>query len=196
MKSVGKKVLGWFIEEENDDGGGGEVEMLEEHDPPPPRPAEVKPAPDARTFAEVYVRAGLPDAESQRLAKVLELLASLPAEAAADVKRTIVGAALQAFGVPVDQILQTAGASIAALDDHVESGRARTEGVVKEAHARIAKLTAEIEQVRHAVDVELGKQEALVSTTAVEKARVANVLEFFGRPRPIHPTPARLPRLN
>src|SRR5687767_8025869 len=53
---------------------------------------------DARAFAEVYRAAGLPKDDHERLAKVLDLLASLPNEAAPDVKRSIVGAALHAFG--------------------------------------------------------------------------------------------------
>ena len=161
---------------------------------------------DARAFGAVYRAAGVSDEERDRLTKVLSLLESLPEEASIDVKRAIVGASLEAFGVSIDRILVTGEGALSALDGYVVEGQGRTREVLGEAESRIAKLTAEIAEVRRLMDVQVTAQQELARAATTEKARVRAVLDFFasgsasaGRaaPRPGDAAPAaRLVRLK
>ena len=134
---------------------------------------------DARAFGAVYRAAGVDDVERERLSKVLTLLESLPDEASVDVKRSIVAASLEAFGVSIDRILVTGEGALAALDGYVVSGQNRTKEVLGQAEARIAKLTSEIEEVRRLMDVQLDAQQELARAVTTEKARVRAVVDFF-----------------
>lgn len=197
MKAIGEKVLGWFIVQEDDDGGEKKpaperkpaestVRAVAAAEPESPRTARSAglslPAP--ASFADVYRRAGIPDVELERLTKTLELVASLPAEASASVRRTIVEAALHAFGVPIDRIADTAYAAMTALERHVADGEARTEAARTSTDEQIRKLSSEIERLRAAVDTQATSQRSLVQTTALERSRITSVLDFFGRGSP------------
>ena len=135
---------------------------------------------DATAFAAVYRGAGVADAERERLARVVGLLESLPAEAGVEVKRAIVAASLQAFDVPIDRILVSGEAALAALDDHVSSGQQRTHDVLQQAEARVARLTNEIAEVRRLMEVQVAAQQELVRATGTERARIRVALDFFG----------------
>ena len=193
MKAIGEKVLGWFIVQEDDGSAershvpAAESMVRSRTSPSEPMTARsaglVLPAVPGATasFAEVYRRAGIPDVEAERLTKTLELVASLPAEAAPNVKRTIVEAALHAFGVPLDRIAETALGALTALERHVTEGEARTEAARTSTDEQIRKLAGEIERLRTAVDSQAATQRALVQSTAHERGRITSVLEFFGR---------------
>jgi hypothetical protein len=193
-KTIGDKVLGWFIVRD-------EAETAAEAPPsegplasvtPPARAAASAVTPavtpavapgqphDARAFAAVYRSAGVAEDGRERLGKVLALLESLPHEASTDVKRAIVGASLEAFGVSIEGILSTGEGALGALDAYVASGQVRTKEVLADAEARIAKLTSEIAEVRHLMDVQLAAQQELSRSVLTEKARVGAVLDFFG----------------
>lgn len=191
-KGIGDKVLGWFIVDEDAeakaDPSPDATEPEEVVAPPPvarraPPPAPVVVAPghmhDARAFGAIYRAAGVADDERDRLTKVLALLDSLPDEASIDVKRAIVGASLEAFGVSIDRIRITGEGALGALDAHVASGQTRTKEVLAQAESRIAKLTAEIEEVRRLMDVQVAAQQELTRAVTTEKARVRLVLDFF-----------------
>jgi hypothetical protein len=134
---------------------------------------------DARAFGAVYRAAGVDDVERERLTKVLSLLEALPDEASIEVKRSIVAASLEAFGVSIDRILVTGEGALAALDGYVVSGQNRSKEVLAQAESRIAKLTSEIDEVRRLMDVQLGTQQELARAVTTEKARVRVVLDFF-----------------
>ena len=193
-KGIGDKVLGWFIVDEDalpSDATPDRNAPAPEEPAPARAPAlspALAPAPaivapgqphDARAFATVYRSAGVADDERERLTKVLTLVESLPAEASSDVKRAIVAASLEAFGVSIDRILVTGEGALAALDGYVVAGEARTKDVLAQAEARIAKLTAEIAECRRLMDVQLDAQRDLSRAAAFEKARVRVVLDFF-----------------
>jgi hypothetical protein len=207
-KGIGDKVLGWFVvqegaeeekeeeidaaapEEKRNGSGNGNPDREEAFRAVPhavsrSTAAVVAPvvapghAHDAKAFAAVYRAAGVGDEERERLSKVRALLESLPDEATVDVKRAIVGASLEAFGVSIDRILVTGEGALAALDGYVVSGQTRTKDVLAEAEARIAKLTAEIDEVRRLMDVQVAAQQDLVRAAATEKARVRAVVDFF-----------------
>lgn len=206
-KGIGDKVLGWFIVQDDAEASAtaeaapaAEAELDEAlADEPTPvrprapsRPAVVAPGSvhDARAFGAVYRSAGVSDDERDRLAKVLSLVESLPAEASLDVKRSIVGASLEAFGVSIDRILVTGEGALSALDGYVASGQDRTREVLGDAEARIAKLTKEIEEVRRLMDVQVAAQQELARAVTTEKARVRTVLDFFAA----HPAGRAAPR--
>ena len=134
---------------------------------------------DARAFVAVYRAAGVADDERDRLTKVLSLVESLPEEASIDVKRAIVGASLEAFGVSIDRILVTGEGALSALDSYVLEGQSRTRDVLTQAESRIAKLTSEIEEVKRLMDVQVAAQQELSRAASNEKARVRTVLDFF-----------------
>ena len=198
-KGIGDKVLGWFVVQEDAEPEAethADADALAEdladepaHAPvprrAPPRATALAPvvAPgsvhDARAFGAVYRAAGVGDEERDRLTKVLSLLESLPEEASIEVKRAIVGASLEAFGVSIDGILVTGEGALSALDGYVVEGQGRTREVLTQAESRIAKLTSEIEEVRRLMDVQVAAQQELSRAATTEKARVRTVLDFF-----------------
>jgi hypothetical protein len=187
LKAIGEKVLGWFIVQDEVEAEKKPVAesavraVVPEVEPPKTARSAGLPLPAPVSFAEVYRRAGIPDVELERLTKTLDLVASLPVEATAGVKRTIVEAALSAFGVPIDRIAETAAAALTALDRNVSDGEARADGARSSTDEQIRKLTSEIERLRAAVETHAATQRVLVQTTARERARITTVLEFFGR---------------
>lgn len=214
-KGFGEKLLGLFIEEEVDSNATPEPEETERetsrpparaaapvkgssHAPAPPPVVAPGAAHDKNAFAAVYKRAGVPDADRERLAKVIGLVESLPSEASPEVKRAIVGASLEAFGVPIEGVVHTSNGAIAALDAYVIEGQKRTQEVLGEAETRIARLEAEIAEVRRLMGMQAEAQQELVRSTAVERARVRVALDFFEGTRSGAANPAReaVPRLR
>jgi hypothetical protein len=183
QEGIGEKVLGWFIVR---DAGENENEEEREdaHEAAPARedaPVRTRaPARDATAFGGVYPGAEVPEEDRERLEKVRALIESLPAGAAMEDKRAIVAASLEAFGVSIDRILVSGQGAMAALDGHVADGEQRTREVLAQAEATIAKLTAEIEEVRRLMGVQVAAQQELVRKAGAEKARVRAVLDFFG----------------
>jgi len=217
-KGIGEKLLGLFIEEDVDSTAKPEVHDDERASAPPAAaPAAAKTvarapvAPpvvtpgtphDKNAFAAVYKRAGVPDADRERLTKVIGLVESLPSEASPEVKRAIVGASLEAFGVPIEGVVHTSNGAIAALDGYVVEGQRRTQEVRAEAEARIARLEAEIAEVRRLMGMQEDAQNELVRSTAIERARVRVALDFFdgargaGQATPASPAVPRLRRIS
>jgi hypothetical protein len=215
-KGIGDKVLGWFVVQEDTEpkpDADADALAAELADEPAraPAPRRVLPrapasapvvAPgsvhDARAFGAVYRAAGVADEERDRLTKVLSLLESLPEEASIDMKRAIVGASLEAFGVSIDRILVTGEGALSALDGYVVEGQSRTREVLTQAESRIAKLTSEIEEVRRLMDVQVAAQQELSRAATTEKARVRTVLDFFatGSQGRAGSAPPRLVRLK
>jgi hypothetical protein len=190
MKAIGDKVLSWFIVQDEDEEAEKKKSAPAESTvraAPPEVPRTTRSAglslPAPASFGEVYRRAGIPDAELERLTKTLDLVATLPAEASPTVKRTIVEAALSAFGVPIDQIASTGVAALTALDRNVSDGEARIEAARTSTDEQIRKLTTEIERLRSALDTHTSTQRILLQSTAIERSRITSVLDFFGRSR-------------
>ncbi len=209
-KGLGDKVLGWFVVQEDAEPKADTEALAQELAEEPARAPAPKRAPavppvvtpgsvhDARAFGAVYRAAGVADDERDRLGKVRSLLESLPEEASIDVKRAIVGASLEAFGVSIDGILVTGEGALTALDGYVATGQSRTREVLTQAESRIAKLTSEIEEVKRLMDVQVEAQQELSRAVTAEKARVRTVLDFFatGSTGRAVPAPPRLVRLK
>jgi hypothetical protein len=170
--------------------------------PPPPAPA-VKlnsavpkivagSTPTSSVFAQVYRSAEIDDAEQERVEKALTLLQSLPTETPKEIKKQIVEASMKAFGIPVDQIIETGAQQIQALDAFIKHGEQQTQSVLSDASARVIKLNAEIAEIKKLMELQVGTQESLTRATNEQKLRVQSVLEFFGQEavaRVVHASP-------
>ena len=133
MKHIGEKVLGWFVVSEEEEA---EVEerVVEELPPLPVEESASRPRIDPRVV------------------KLLDLIASLPEGATPEVKRAIVVASLEAFGVSVAEILESAARAEKEMD----------------------RLDAEIAAARQL-------QEERAKTVAREKARLRAIASFFAK---------------
>lgn len=138
MKQLGEKVLGLFVVREDDDDVP--LETIEEDVSPPPAP----PA----TSATAPPEAGSAD----DVKKVMDLIASLPEGAPLEMKRAIVTASLEAFGIRIDRVLAAASRAERGL----------------EAQAR-------------RIDLEIAKQQEAAKSVARERAGLRAVGAFFGK---------------
>ena len=158
--------------------------------PPPPPAVKLNSAvpkiiagstPTASVFAQVYRSAEIDDEEQERVEKAMTLLQSLPSETPKEIKKQIVEASMKAFGIPVDQIIETGAQEIQALDAFIKHGEAQTQSVLSDARARVIKLDAEIAEIKKLMELQVGTQESLARATNEQKLRVQTVLEFFGQ---------------
>lgn len=181
----GGTVLGWFVV--RDDQGAETAEPGADAPdtgslPPAVEPVgELPDAPDGVVdFEAVFGAFGI-DAEARdRLAKADGLLKSLPAGTDAVVKRQIVEASLKAFGVPVEQMIETACEEIQALDAYQRRAGANLQAFCDAAGQRVATLEAEIRSIRASMDQEVENQKKTLETCNRKKLEVQHVLEFFG----------------
>lgn len=200
-KGLGETVLGWFVVREGDDDTTEDtpekaVEAYGKRDPPPRPSAGAPPSlrlqgdvpqvaagatPDPRVFAQVYKAAQIADDAQERVEKALELLRSLKTETPKEVRKQIVEASLKAFGIPLDQIIETAAEEIQALEAYIQHGERNTQSVLSNASTQIAKLEAQIAEYKKLMELQVRSQRALVSATNDQKLRVQTVLEFFGQ---------------
>ena len=204
-KGWGATVAGWFIErDEAEPAGGAEIghEQLGElpggaEDAAPlgaageyatPSPTQgvfqtpPPPAPGGRVdFEAVFAAAGVDEEERQRVAKTIELLKSLPAGTDAGVKKQIVEAALKAFGVPIEKIIEASVEEIQALDGYVRNGAADNEKLIQESDARIRQYEQEIKSIRAVMQQSVEEQQTLIKVCNDKKLEVQQVLEFFGQ---------------
>lgn len=145
----------------------------------PATPAE--PIPEVKVdFATVLRKAGLSDDEQARVEKALSLLSSLPAETPLEIKRQIVAASLQAFGIPIEQIIESAALHIRALDKHSLEGQTQTQTFLEQGKRRIAELEKELSRVRSSMQEQQSLQKGLELSCNQKKRRIQDVLDFFG----------------
>lgn len=137
--------------------------------------------PTTAVYAQVYRAADIDDAEQERVEKALTLLQALPTETPKEVKKQIVEASMKAFGIPVDQIIETGAQQLQALDAFIKHGEQQTQSVLSDARARVIKLEAEIAEIKKLMELQVGTQESLLRATNEQKLRVQSVLEFFGQ---------------
>lgn len=204
-KNWGSTVLGWFVTKEGEGGEGafGAPGLPDAPLPPggvsfpgdapadasaasPPLPVtfakEPPPAPGGKVdYPAVFGAAGIDEGEQGYVAKALELLAALPAGTDPAVRKQIVGAALRAFGVPVEKIIEAAAQEIQVLEGYIRAGAADTAKVSEDAGKRIADFEAEIGRLRTVVEERIAEQKAVTAACNGKKLEVQSVLEFFGR---------------
>ncbi len=132
-------------------------------------------------FDRVYEAAGISVEEHQRVTRTLDLLNSLPPETEVAVKKQIVMASLRAFGVPIDQIIESGAEEIQALEAYIRSGAKDTEQVTSDAEQRIRQYEEEIAQLRGIMQQRVDLQHAVINACNAKKLEVQKVLEFFGQ---------------
>lgn len=144
-------------------------------------PVPAEPIPEVKVdFVGVLRKAGLTDEEQGRVDKALSLLSSLPAETPLEIKRQIVGASLQAFGIQIEQIIESAALQIRALDRHGQDGQKQTQAFLEQGTRRIAELEKELSRIRSSMQEQQSLQKGLELTCNQKKRRVQDVLDFFG----------------
>ena len=193
-KSIGKKVLGWFVETENDAQGTPDpstddlIAKYANDAPPPPPPPEVKltgELPKAQggkvDLPGVFRAAGVDDEEQGRVEKARSLLSTLPAATPKDVQKQIVEASLKAFGYPVEQIIEAGAQEIQALEVYIQAGQRDTQALLQQSTERMNALEAEIANIKKVMEAQVSSQQALTQACNQEKLRVQSVLEFFGQ---------------
>jgi len=187
-KGWGATVLGWFVvsdddEAARDDAGGGTA--AEGADAPAMPQVFVKDPPAASggqvDFDAVFEAAGLAADQVGRVAKAQELLASLPGETPAPVKKQIVEASLTAFGVDIDKIIEGGVAEIRALEGYIRTGAADTQTLLSESAERIRKFEAEVQRIRTVMDQRVQEQQAVTKACNEKKLGIQQILEFFGQ---------------
>jgi hypothetical protein len=174
------KVVGWFVVREDD----AAVPSSAETAPEPTRPATrgtASPSHDTTTFAEMYGRAGIDAADQERVTRALVLLRELPSEASIEVRRAIVAASMKAFDVPLDVLRATATAQLRALDAYAKTGAERSAEIVSDAHQRIARLEAQIAEIRGLIELQKRTHDELLRSTEAEQARIRALEDFFIR---------------
>ena len=203
-KGLGSTVLGWFVVREGEDEEPEESpeKIIAKYGkklpptPPPPHDETAPPslrlqgdvpqvaagtAPDLRVFAQVYKAAQITDDAQQRVEKALSLLQSLPTETPKEVRKQIVEASLKAFGIPLDQIIETAAEEIQALEAYIQHGERSTGAILTDATQQVARLEAQIAEVKKLMDLQVRTQRGVVKASNDQKLRIQAVLEFFGQ---------------
>lgn len=199
-KSVGDTVLGWFVVREDDEGEADKTpeELVDQYTqkrplpPPPNAPKSMRlegnvpdlaagRSLDPAMLGQVYQAAKITTEEQERVHKAQSLVASLPAETPHDVKKQIVEASLKAFGVPIEQIVETGVEQIQALEAYTQHGARHTQSVLVDAQARIEKLQGEIMEFKKLMELQVSTQQNLTKSCNEEKVKVQRVLEFFGQ---------------
>ncbi len=191
-KSWGSTVLGWFIVQDDatasSDGGARTADAdaaliaaaaqqspaIFQQEPPRPTGGQV-------AFDEVFSAAGVEADERERVAKAQQLLGSLPAETPVAVKKQIVEASLKAFGVPIDNIIETGVAEIQALEVYIRKSAGDTQQLLEEATRRISQFEDEIKKLRAVMERQTQEQQSVAAACNAKKLDVQRVLEFFGQ---------------
>jgi len=207
-KGWGKSVLGWFVVQEETESvdsasppspvrAGGAAELSADdliakyanEGAPPPAPAApialkgpLPPVVDGSVdFDQVFEAGGVTAEERDQVKKAQDLLASLPAETPAAVKKQIVEASLKAFGVSTTLIIESAVGEMEALEAFIVTGQGETQGLLAEASQRITALDQEITALRQSMDLAMQEQKQRTAAANTKKLEIQQVLEFFGQ---------------
>jgi hypothetical protein len=197
-KGWGSTVMGWFITQDGAPGGadyqpfsdvtadgaaaaGGDAPAAAA-----PMPEVFSSTPPAAKggkvdFNAVFSAAAIEPQETERVAKAIELLQSLPAGTDPAVRKQIVEASLRAFGVPIDKIIETAVAEIQALEAYIRSGAADSQKLMDESDERIKALEKEITNVRTIMQQSVEEQKSVLQSCNTKKLDIQGILEFFGQ---------------
>src|SRR4051812_9769654 len=190
-KGWGTTVLGWFVVQDGheiEDGQlGGAAPPAVAPDQPAAEPSTffVSPPPASPSgqvaFDKVFEAAGIAPEERDRVTKTRALLATLPPATDAAIKKQIVEASLQAFGVPIDRIIETGAAGIQALDGYIRGGESETQALLRESESRIRQFEEEVGRIRQVMTARVQEQQTVARACNEQKLGVQQVLEFFGQ---------------
>ena len=198
-KGLGGTVLGWFVVREEDEEPETPEKIIAKYGkklPPPPPDEKAPPSlrlqgpvpsvaagatADPKVFGQVYKAAQIKEDAQQNVEKALGLLGSLPTETPREVRKQIVEASLKAFNIPLDEIIETAAEEIQALEAFIQHGERHTQSVLMDATTQIAKLEAQIAEVKKLMEMQVRSQQSVVKSSNEQKLRIQTVLEFFGQ---------------
>jgi hypothetical protein len=191
-RSWGSTVLGWFIVRDQVAAAPDAVAaqpdgLTSPAAPASPLPSEVfQAAPPSSPggqvdFDGVFDAAGIDRTERERVVKAAELLGSLPSETPVAVRKQIVEAALKAFGVPIEKIIETGVQEIEALEGYIRAGGVEMQTLLEESKQRIEQYESEISNIRTIMDQRVQEQQSITTSCNSKKLEVQRVLEFFGQ---------------
>jgi hypothetical protein len=186
-KGWGATVLGWFVVPDDEEGvaaegAGGDASVERASEMPQVFVKDPPAAPGGQVdFKAVFEAAGIDDEQAGRVERAQELLASLPGETPAAVRKQIVEASLTAFGVSIDKIIEGGVAEIQALEGYIRTGAADTQTLLAESAARIKKFEDEILRIRTVMDQRVQEQQAVAKGCNERKLGIQQILEFFGQ---------------
>ncbi|MGZ4778484.1 MAG: hypothetical protein ACXV5L_04760 [Thermoanaerobaculia bacterium] len=190
-KKWGSTVAGWFIVSDQPSAaatpssGGAEEDTIRRAAAQPQLDVFTTPPPAATggnvPFDEVFDAAGIDAAERERVTRTLDLMNRLPPGTEESVKKQIVMASLNAFGIPIDQIIEAGAQELQALEAYIRSGAADTSKVASEAETRIKQYEEEIVKLRTVMQQRVDEQQTVVKACNNKKLEVQKVLEFFGQ---------------
>ncbi len=132
-------------------------------------------------FNTVYEAGNVSTEERERIAKAKSLLESLPESTDLTTKKQIVEASLNAFGVPIEKIIEAGVAEIEALEYYIRSGASDTEKVLQDGTARISQYEQEIQNLRKIMEDRVKEQNLAAAACNAKKLEVQSILEFFGK---------------
>ncbi len=132
-------------------------------------------------FESIFDAAGIAAEERGQVERAQALLADLPADAPAAVKKQVVAAALKAFGIPIARIIEASAQEIQALEGYIQTGAAQAESFRAEAERKVAAFQQEIERIRTAAESRVREQQGVVAACNAKKLSVQQILEFFGQ---------------
>lgn len=132
-------------------------------------------------FNSVFDAGGVDSEERERISKAKSLLDSLPETTDFATKKQIVEASLNAFGVPIEKIIEAGVAEIEALEFYIRSGKSDTEKLLRESTERIQQSEQEIKNLRKVMEERVAEQNTVVASCNAKKLETQKILEFFGR---------------
>ena len=190
-KKWGSTVAGWFIVSDQPSAAAATSsdnaaeETIRQAAAQPQLDVFTTPPPAATggkvPFDEVFEAAGIDSSERERVTRTLDLMNRLPPGTEDSVKKQIVMASLNAFGVPIDQIIEAAAQQLQALEAYIRAGASDTSKVASEAETRIKQYEEEIVKLRTVMQQRVDEQQSVVKTCNNKKLEVQKVLEFFGQ---------------
>jgi hypothetical protein len=195
--------MGWFLVQ---DESGDAANVVGRDDPTTGRRRPAEPEPQLNVFSspppaptngtidfdKVFEAASMDADARQRVARTLDLLNSLPPDTDPAVKKQIVTTSLRAFGVPIDQIIESSAEELQALEAYIRAGAADVEKVVSEGEQRIKEYEQEIANLRTVMQQRVEEQNTVMHSCNAKKLDVQKVLEFFGQEavaRVVHDSP-------
>lgn len=188
-KSWGSTVAGWFVVQDDnvvtEPGAAAPDLSTQAATGQDVASTFVKDLPAARggqvDFDAVFDAAGISADMRSHCDKASELMATLPTDTDASVKKRIVEASLKAFGVPIEKIIEAGVHEIQALEGYLQADAKDTRNVLAESQRRIAEHEAEIRQINTVMEQRTQEQQSVVKSCNDRKLNIQRVLEFFGQ---------------
>jgi hypothetical protein len=185
-KNWGSTVLGWFVVQHGQPSttaGASDPPVVDDNAALTATFAKDIPAAQGGRvdFDAVFDAAGI-DAEMRaHCTKAAQLLATLPTQADAAVKKQIVEASLKAFGVPIPKIIEAGVHEVQALEGYIQADARDTRKVIEDSQRRIAQHEDEITQIKTVMAQRGDEQQAVLKACNDCKLEIQRVLEFFGQ---------------